>query len=270
MYRTNCGNRSVGWCAQCSPPPAGYFITGVGALTSFSCHITSCDELESCGPGQYRSDCGIASAPQNTGSCRDCAPPPYGLYYIGPGNDNTSCPTAECKHKASCFPGYFRDGCGLDKSAQYTNFGECKKCSPPPDGYYYESDGGLTDSCKIMSCAHTAQCEPGYWRTGCGAADNPTSVGTCIPCSSPTAGHYVISHGFQNDTCRTQSCAANCMAGEFLTHCGGQNNPTSSGYCAKCTEPLRPGNIWLSDGDYWNNCRQGPPLPSTTQSWVPS
>jgi len=271
-YRAECGDRSAGFCKSCDLPPHGYYLTGEGALTPDSCAYSNCNDLDPCAAGQYRKGCGDASNPQSMGACHTCDPPTPGWYYNAPSNDAgnaTSCPTRSCLLESTCAPGWFRGGCGEDPQVHYDTIGSCTKCSPPPEGYYYVSDGGLVDDCTKIGCASTPQCETGYFRYDCGGAETPTTYGSCIACTPPIAGRFFTGHGYQNDSCPTEACstAGECNAGEFRTNCGGQNNPTSDGFCKQCTAPLLPGNIWLTDGDFFDDCTQGPPPTTTTTTW---
>eukprot|EP00930_Biecheleria_cincta_P046519 TRINITY_DN3208_c0_g1_i2.p1 TRINITY_DN3208_c0_g1~~TRINITY_DN3208_c0_g1_i2.p1 ORF type:complete len:1368 (+),score=137.95 TRINITY_DN3208_c0_g1_i2:135-4238(+) len=266
QYRTGCGGTSVGTCAMCSSPPTRFYITGAGELNASSCPIASCDELTPCAAGQYRKDCGIPSAPQSPGRCEPCSPPPVGLYYSGPGNSSgpTTCPTKMCIQEAACPPGQYRYGCGTELQSSYTNTGICKRCTDPPRTFYLNSSGGITDSCHKTSCHGAPACDTGFYRKDCGGHNHPTGYGTCVQCSPPPADRYYISHGYLNDSCQTETCvsAGECIVGEYRKDCGGENDPTSRGFCTNCTAALLPGNIWLTDGDLSDDCAQG--LPTTT------
>ena len=180
------------------------------------------------------------------------------MYYSGHGDSSgpTSCVTKNCSDEARCSPGYYRTGCGSDVNSYYANLGGCTKCSTPPAGYYYIADGGLSDNCGVASCASALTCETGFYHVQCGGADHPTSVGTCVRCTAPAADKYIVGHGYQNDSCPSEQCNTECLVGEWRTNCGGENYPTGSGYCTNCTAFLRPGNVWLTDGDLADACTQ--------------
>eukprot|EP00930_Biecheleria_cincta_P078853 TRINITY_DN6645_c0_g1_i1.p1 TRINITY_DN6645_c0_g1~~TRINITY_DN6645_c0_g1_i1.p1 ORF type:complete len:1365 (+),score=139.03 TRINITY_DN6645_c0_g1_i1:227-4096(+) len=264
QYRSGCGNRSVGSCLQCDHPPVGFLITGSSADGNSTCPIASCDEMGVCQSGQYRHGCGNylgnATYPQGEGHCETCNPPPTGMYYSGHGNSSgpTSCRTSNCASEARCPIGYYRSGCGTDVNGRYTSIGSCVKCSSPPTGFYFVGDGGLTDTCPTASCALlNTTCGVGFYRVNCGGTDHPTTSGTCVRCSPPAADRYIVGHGYQNDSCPTEQCETECYVGEFRKQCGGENYPTNPGYCTNCTAFLKPGNVWLTDGDLSDSCSQG-------------
>ena len=89
QYRKDCGGTSPGFCATCTRPPSGRFLSSSGGLED-ACETSFCPE---CLPGFYRTGCSMA----DEGACVPCSNGPgEGFYYTTHGGTRNNCSFTAC------------------------------------------------------------------------------------------------------------------------------------------------------------------------------
>ena len=235
QYKENCvGVNSLGYCANCSNAPDGYYYSGQGSPNGNDCPYTAC---ESCGVGEYRSGC----AGTSPGSCELCTTSVTGYYYTGDGGLTDNCPIAACSNAPSG---------STNLTYFYTDDGT------NPDCVTSEACDYATSECSFEVCEEYTECPDGTYLTGCSG----NSSGTCLPCTNSystvtdddstsvtTFDTYFTGPGITEDpeSCPLELCAFDCPAGTYREGCSG----SSPGWCEPCT--LTDSNQYDDAGEYF-------------------
>ena len=272
-YRRNCGHSSPGSCVACA---RGWFKANVGKWNS---KCVDCRHIGACPSGYYRIECG-GSVGGSCTPCTNALPVNH--YYSGSGGLKNACPSKTCPlcprghgrlhckgaaqgecvacatgrfnsdthsrdckacpAKGSCPTGFYRKGCGKDRS------GVCTPCSNSiPKYFYYTSDGALENLCPFDKCK---ACPVGKYRVGCAQAESQPPLGGA--CKSCAAGTFKATTGDFNTRCT--SCSRNCPHGQYRHGCGGD----SPGKCMSCSKPkLQPGQYYTGSGGLLDSCPVG-------------
>ena len=229
-YRSGCGDSKGGVCIPCTNElPANHYYSGSGGVKN-ACPSKTCPP---CPRGHGRLDCKGGAR----GTCVAC---PIGRF----NSDSHSRACKACPAKGSCPPGFYRKGCGKDKS------GVCTPCSNSvPKDFYYTSDGALKNLCPFHKCE---ACPPGEYRVGCAQTlheSQPPLGGACKKCA---AGTFKAATGDFNTRCT--SCFRDCAHGQYRHGCSGDD----AGRCMMCSNPkLQPGQYYQGTGGLWDSCPVG-------------
>lgn len=202
QYKENCvGVDSLGYCADCSNAPAGFYYTSQGTPNNDDCAYTEC---RACDAGQYLSGCEGTSE----GSCELCSSSVVGFYYTSDGGFEDACPIAAC-HNAPNNTNY---------TYFYTDDGTDLDCLSSEACEYSTSD------CSYEVCEEHTTCPDGTYLSGCGG----NSSGTCVSCDNSFSivtdddtaattdfATYYTGPGTTGDpnSCPVELCAFDCPAG---------------------------------------------------------
>lgn len=220
QYKENCvGSDSLGYCADCSNAPEGFYYTGQGSPNGGDCPYSAC---RTCGIGEYLSGCEGTSE----GTCVLCTTSMVGFYYTGDGGLADECPIAACSNAPN----------NTNSTYFYTDDGTDEACLSSEACEYASSD------CSYERCEEFTVCADGFFLEGCGG----NSSGTCSPCSNGFStvtddnteavtafDVYYTGPGATGDSqsCPLSLCTFDCPAGSYRAGCGGG----SRGSCEPCT-----------------------------------
>lgn len=168
------------------------------AFAQSSCSDTVYTNILTCGAGQkikgltgYAKagdavftlgiNCGVSPCNGQEYSSSYCSCPDAGTYQSG-----VNC--VSCSG-GSCGVGQYLSGCGG------TTGGTCNDCSNAASGYYYTSNGGLSNNCGTAPCS---ACSAGKTLSGC----TRTSPGSCSNCAGINPGSYFSTAG----SCASSMC----------------------------------------------------------------
>jgi hypothetical protein len=240
QYKENCVSlSSLGYCADCSGAPAGYYYTGQGEPNEDNCAMTEC---AACDAGLYRDGCGGTSP----GTCEQCTTSMVGYFYTGDGGLADACPIAACSNAPA------ESGTGL--TYFYTDDGTDAACLASDSAIPCEY---ATSDCAYEVCEDTTVCPAGQYLLGCAG----NSSGACVPCTNVfdtvtdddsaartrIASYYTGAGATADDpeSCPLQLCAFDCPVGTYRAGCSGAD----AGSCQPCM--LRDGDTTDDQVDYF-------------------